>query len=91
MSTTLKYRSRNGRHVFEFVFKNTGSRFEIRCTKHPSLNGRDSDPRKTHLFRSKKVCFTSGKEPRSLSRSKELAAQWAEYLIEYIRTGKVQR
>jgi hypothetical protein len=54
------------------------------------LNGRSSDPAKTHLFRSGKLCFISGKEPFSQSHAESLAAQWAEYFLEYSRTGQVQ-
>jgi len=90
MSSPIKYRSRNGQHLFEFVFKDLGSCFQINCTKHPPLNGRDSAVEKTHLYRSKNICFVSGKEPRSLSRAKELAAQWAEYFLNYIKNGEVQ-
>ncbi len=82
------YKSKDGKHLFTFNFVNTGSHIDIYCHSHPSLNGRSSDPVKTHLFRSGKVCFVEGKEPTSQSRAEDLAGQWAEYFINYIKTGK---
>lgn len=85
-----KYRSKNGLYDFDFVFKDKGSYIEIFCTHHPGFNGKSSNPEKTHLFRSGKLCFVSGREPTSQYRAEELAAQWAEYFLEYRRTGKTQ-
>lgn len=84
------YRSKCGRHYFNFTFVDKGTHINIYCTKHPSLNGRDSDPQKTHLWPSGKICFVAGREPHSPGRAEELAAQWAEYFLEYRRTGKTQ-
>ena len=85
-----KYRSKDGRHVFGFKFTRNGNRVDIYCPQHPSLNGKDSDPHKTHLFGSKKLCFVTGREPRNQSRAEALAGQWAEYFLEYRRTGRTQ-
>ena len=87
LSFRKTYRSQNGSAFFTFEFVRHRGHIDIYCTSHPSLNGRDSDPHKTHLFPSGKICFVSGREPTSESRAKELAAQWAEYWIEYARTG----
>lgn len=84
------YRSKCGRYDFRFRFVATGSHIEIYCTDHPSPNGRDSNPEKTHLFGSGKICLVAGREPRSQRRAEELAAQWAEYFLEYRRTGRTQ-
>ena len=84
------YLSKNGREIFHFKFVDRGSHVDILCTLHPSLGGRDSNPHKTHLYRSGEVCFVSGQEPRSQARAEELAAQWAEYYLEYRRTGRTQ-
>lgn len=91
-STTAKrtYRSKNGCYYFKFRFVKSGTYIAVYCDDHPSIAGRDSDPAKTHLFRSGKLCFVSGKEPRSQTRAEALAAQWAEYFLEYRRTGKAQ-
>lgn len=85
------YRSKDGRHLFVFEFVFRGSTIEVRCLKHPPLNGRDDDPVKTHLFRSGRLCFMSGREPRTQARAEELAAQWSEYFLQYRRTGMAQR
>ncbi len=91
VNRTKTYRSKDGQHYFKFEFKDCGTRIDIYCWQHPSLNGRDSAPEKTHLFRSGKICFVSGHEPKSQSRAEQLAGQWAEYYLEYRRTGKTQR
>jgi len=84
------YKSRNGRYYFNFKFEDKGSYIETYCTYHPSLDGRDSNPDKTHLFSSGKLCFVSGREPRSMARAEALARQWAEYFLEYRLTGTTQ-
>jgi len=89
-SNTKNYRSRNGHHYFTFNFVDQGSYLNIFCTYHPSINGKDSDPHKTHLFPSGKVCFVEGREPRTQSQAEKMAAQWAEYFLEYRKTGIAQ-
>ena len=90
-SLTKWYRSKDGQHLFGFRFVNQGSCVDVYCIKHPSFGGRDPDPHKTHLFSSGKLCFVSGREPPNQARAEELAAQWAEYFLEYRRTGSTQR
>jgi len=84
------YCSKNGLFHFLFKFVSNGSRIDVYCKRRPSFNGQSSNPEKTHLFHSGKLCFVEGKEPRTQSRAEKLAAQWAEYFLEYRRTGKVQ-
>ena len=85
------YRSQDGRHdfAFEFVERSNGN-VDIYCRQRPKLRGRDSCVTKTHVFGSGKLCFVAGREPRSRSRAEQLAAQWAEYYLEYGRTGIAQ-
>lgn len=90
-STQKVYRSKNGSYYFTFEFIVKGSHINIFCTKHPSFNGKSSNPRKTHLFHSGKICFIEGREPKTKVRAEELAAQWAEYFLDYRQTGKVQK
>jgi len=85
------YRSKNGRHYFNFKFVKRKNYIDIYCTHHPPLNGQDSNPSKTHLFRSGKLCFVSGREAYSQARAEQLATQWAEYFLEYRRTGCAQK
>ena len=89
-STKKVYRSKNGSYYFAFKFVDKGSRLDVFCTKHPSFNGKSSNPHKTHLFHSGKVCFVEGREPKTQRRAEDLAAQWAEYFLDYRQTGKVQ-
>jgi hypothetical protein len=84
------YRSSNGQSFFKFAFAPEADHVAIYCLAHPPLEGRDPDPNKTHLFSSGKLCFVAGREPRDQSRAEELARQWAEYFLEYRRTGITQ-
>lgn len=84
------YRSKDGRHYFNFTFVARNGHFDVHCTTHPPLNGQDDDVNKTHIYGSGKLCFVSGHEPRTQARAEELAGQWAEYFIEYRRTGVSQ-
>jgi hypothetical protein len=84
---TRTYRSKNGKYYFKFEFVDRGHHIDIYCTSHPSLMGRDSNPRETHLYDSGRLCFVVGKEPRTQQRAEDLASNWAEYFVEYIRTG----
>jgi hypothetical protein len=88
MSDCVKhYRSLDGRHYFTFRFVQTGDLIEIFVLAHPGFNGQDSDPNKSHLFSSGKLCFVAGRAPHDLSRAFELARQWGEYFCEYRQTG----
>lgn len=89
--TPLTYLSKNRLHVFKFEFVPRHNHVDIKCTQHPSYNGQNADPNKTHLYRSNFICFIKGKEPANMSRARALAAQWAEYFLDYRITGKVQR
>lgn len=81
------YRSRDGSSIFKFVFTPEGDHVAIYCLGHPPLNGRDADPNKTHLFSNGRICFVAGREPGDQARAENLAQQWAEYFLEYRRTG----
>lgn len=90
-STAVKfYRSKDGGSTFKFAFVPEGDHISLHCLSHPPLLGRDPDPNKTHLFSSGKVCLVAGREPRTQARAEELARQWAEYFLEYRRTGITQ-
>lgn len=82
------YRSKDGRHLFNFEFINKDSHIDIYCSNPPSLNGRDSDVVKTHIWPSNKICFVQGKEPKTQSRAQDLASQWGEYILNYCKTGE---
>lgn len=90
MNLIKKYRSKCGRFYFTFEFIKKNSYVDVFCRKHPSFNGKSSNPRKTHLFNSGKICFISGREPKTQQRAEQLAAQWAEYFLDYRVTGNVQ-
>jgi|SRR6266487_4491429 len=87
---TKHYRSRDGRWHFTFGFAPKNGHIAIYCLAHPPLDGRDPAANKTHMFSDGELCFTAGCEPRDQSRAEELAQQWAEYILEYRRTGIAQ-
>lgn len=89
-SETKRYRSENGCYYFDFQFVDRGSYIDIYCIYHPSFNGQDTDARKTHIWDSGLICLVEGKEPTSQSQAEKLAKQWAEYFLEYRRTGIAQ-
>lgn len=84
------YRSKDGQHYFTFYFIPEGDHLVIYCLDKPSLDGPDPSPMKTHIFDSGKICFVEGHEPRDQARAEQLAVQWAEYFLEYRRTGIAQ-
>jgi len=90
MNGPLTYRSLDGKHYFTFTLRQTFSEVEVYCSRHPSLNGRDDSPSKTHIFSSGKLCFVDGRAPTTIEIAKQRAKQWAEYLLEYIHTGTPQ-
>lgn len=90
LAETKHYRSADGRWMFQFAFVPLDDEIAIYCLAHPPLDGRDSNPHKTHLFTSGKVCFSEGHAPQNQDRAEELARQWAEYFLEYRRTGIAQ-
>ena len=87
---TKDYRSKDGSAIFRFHFTQEGSQIAVWCLSHPSLQGRDPSPQKTHLFPSGRLCFAIGHEPENQRRAEELARQWAEYFLEYRKTGEAQ-
>ncbi|HYE20295.1 MAG TPA: hypothetical protein VEA69_17740 [Tepidisphaeraceae bacterium] len=87
---TKYYRSADGGSIFKFAFAPQGDHIAIHCLAHPPLGGRDASVTKTHLYSSGQICFVAGREPRDQERAEELAKQWAEYFLEYRRTGVPQ-
>jgi hypothetical protein len=87
---TRFYRALDRQSFFKFGFVSNGDYISIYCLEHPPLHGCDDDPNKTHLLNNRKLCFTTGREPRTQARAEELAMKWAEYLVEYRKTGVPQ-
>lgn len=83
-----RYRALDRVSDFGFQFIDRGRGYDIVCTDHPSLRGRDPSPRKTHLHNDNRVCFVEGQEPRTLSEALRRAREWAEYFTRYVRTGE---
>jgi hypothetical protein len=87
---TKHYRSKDGSAIFQFTFAPEAGGIGVWCLSHPSLDGCDTDPHKTHIFPSGRLCFAEGHAPRTQRRAEELAQQWGEYILEYRRTGRAQ-
>lgn len=92
MSFTIKkfYRTMNGQHDFEFRFVPDGRHINIYCLARPGLNGRDDSVHKTHIWPDNRICFVAGREPRGQTEAEHRAREWAEYYLEYRRTGAAQ-
>lgn len=88
MSKRAFYRTEDGQHDFGFDFKEKADFIEIYCFQRPELDGRPDDVVKHHLYRSGKVCFVEGREPKTMHRAMELAKQFAEHYLEYVKTGE---
>lgn len=84
---TKTYLSKDGKFRFKFFFEPANGHITVRCLSHPPLGARDPSPLLTHLFPSGRLCFVEGHEPRDQARAEALAKQWAEYFLEYRRTG----
>lgn len=84
------YRSKCRRYDFQFRFVKSGQSFTIFCLRYPKPTHRDQSAHLTHIFGNGKLCLKEGKEPVTLARAQQLAAQWSEYLLEYSRTGVAQ-
>jgi len=84
------YRTLDGAHYFSFRVVQRNDYFDIFVEKHPGFNGQDTNPHKTHLFYDGRICIAAGAEPRDLPRALKLSKNWAEYLLEYRRTGIAQ-
>jgi len=88
---TKDYRSKDGSAMFRFHFTQEGDQIAVWCLSHPPLQaGRDPSPQKTHLFPSGRLCFAVGHEPHNQARAQELARQWAEYFLQYRKSGEAQ-
>ena len=88
--TSKWYRSRDGARLFKFSFVQEGDHIAVYCLVHPDLGHQDPDSHKTHIFSSGRLCFVEGREPRDQAHAERLAQQWAEYFVEYRRTGIAQ-
>lgn len=84
------YVPESGPHRFLFRFVPCGSHVDIYCLSRPSFNGKDPSVVKTHLYDSGKICFVEGREPRSQEEAEARAKEWAEYFLDYRKTGAAQ-
>ena len=86
MSRWGSYMTKDGRHVFKFRIQDRGGRFEIVCVQHPPFGGATRNVHTTHLYSNGRICFTAGREPRSVDEAESRAAEWAEFFSEHVST-----
>ena len=87
------YLTKDGKAHFQFSYHLVnGKYYEIDIHHQPRYGLRNSGAVTTHRLRSsrkasRKICITSGKEPRTLDVAQKFSTQWAELTWEYIKTG----
>lgn len=92
-SSVHYYKTKDGRAIFAYSFENTGKYYDIVIHQHPPLRGRDSSSYVLHWLPcdisplNMKVCFSVGKEPKTLDKAKAYCKQYSELVWNYIQTG----
>lgn len=94
-SQMYRYRTRDGKATFTFSYeyKYKMGYYDIVIHDHPSYNDRDDDSCVAHWLDcdlspiDRKVCFTEGKEPKTLEKAKQYSIDFAELTWTYILTG----
>ncbi len=85
------YRTKDGSSIYKFRFVNIGGKFEIDILSQPSYSGRSDGSIASHRLPSarggKKICLTTGKEPKDITAAKNICMEWAELTQTYIKTG----
>lgn len=85
------YRTKDGSGIYKFRFVNIGGKFEIDILSQPSYAGRSDGTITSHRLPSarggKKICLTTGKEPKDITAAKNICMEWAELTQTYIKTG----
>lgn len=90
MVVAIRYRAKNGENDFGFRMVQQSDSIALYCTDHPPLAGRSSAAGLTHKYSSGQICFVSGREPRTWEEAHRRAAEWAEFLLRYIATGRTE-
>lgn len=88
-----RYKTRDGKAVFTFSYEQEIGHFEIAIHDHPSYNGRDESSGVAHWLScdaspiNRRICFYSGKEPKTIEKAKKVSMAYAEATWTYILTG----
>jgi len=86
------YRTKDGKGTFKFQYVDRGGYFDIDILEEPIQSKTKSDlvchrlPSRT--VGRKKICFSSGKSPKTISAARNFSMQWAELIQKYLTTGK---
>ncbi len=86
------YRTKDGLAYYKFRYIKIRGFWEIDILEQPSYKNKDSGAHATHRLNSsrggKKICLSSGHEPRTLLQAQEISTEWSELTHSYIKTGK---
>lgn len=92
-SQIYQYKTRDGKAVFAFSYEYEIGYYDIAIHSHPHYNGRDDSASVAHWLPcdespiNRKVCFHTGKEPKTLEKAKKISMEYAELTWQYIKTG----
>ena len=92
-SQVFQYKTRDGRGIFAFSYEQEIGHYEIVIHQLPNYNGRDERRSIAHWNPcdaspiDKKICFTTGKEPKTLEKAKKISMEWSELTWTYILSG----
>ncbi len=92
-STVHYYKTKDGKAIFAYSFEDMGEFYDIAIHQLPPLNGRDSSSYNLHWLPcsvsplNMKICFSGGKEPKTIDNAKAFCKQYSELVWTYIQTG----
>jgi len=89
------YRTRDGKVYFQFMYaqRNNG-KYDVLIVQYPPYKGRSEGASIAHWLTQndspskRKICFTSGSEPKDLQTAKNFSILWSEVTWCYIMTGE---
>jgi len=87
------YPTKDQKARFTFSYELENGHYVISIHSHPSYKDRNDASNIAHwlpYYKSpigRKICFTTGKEPKTLQKAKDFSMYWAELTWTYIKTG----
>ena len=88
-----RYKTRDGKALFTFSYEQEIGHLEVAIHDHPNYNGRDESSGVAHWLPcdespiNRRICFSIGKEPKTLEKAKKVSMEYAELTWTYILTG----
>lgn len=91
-SQKFVYRTKCGKRQFSCEIHQTSRGYEVDILKNPSFEGRSENASTIHQITSPRggrmICFSGGKNPKTLQKAKDTACAFFELTSDYIETGK---